>query len=466
MSRKLFKKAIGLLLASSIAVSSSFVSVYAEEVDIEESENTFLDYSQYDSYILIMKKYDISFLDVASRTLDRYAKRSAGLEVNISEEEFNFLDINKNNDIDVDDATIFLDLYAKIAAGLINTDITTTTTTETTTSTENTTEISIETGTEDTTTSISENITTEFITSDTVLDTTTSTAKTTSNTTATAVSTTKPKTTTSTAKTTSNTIATAVSTTKPKTTTSVAKTTSNTTTTTASTTKPNTTTAITTISTIISTGTTMSTKSVYNGIDVSTYQGLIDWNKAKADGVEFGIMRAGYGKYASQEDRYFKTNMKNAKAAGVPCGAYWFSYALTPQEAIQEADAFYTVIKDYKMEYPVSFDMETGDQSNLSKSQVSAIIDAFCSRMESYGYYVTLYSYASFLNSKVSDEIFEKYDIWVAHYGVSSPSFYRDYGLWQYSSTGSVSGISGPVDRDYAYLPYEAIIKENHFNGY
>ncbi|MBQ8824054.1 MAG: glycoside hydrolase family 25 protein, partial [Ruminococcus sp.] len=288
-------------------------------------------------------------------------------------------------------------------------------------------------------------------------NTTSSVVETTSDTTITTALTTKPKTTTSTAKTT------IVS---GNTTSSVVETTSDTTITTTSTTKPKTTTVTTTISTTISTGTTISTKSVYNGIDVSTYQGLIDWNKAKADGLEFGIMRAGYGKYASQEDRYFKTNMKNAKAAGVPCGAYWFSYALTPQEAIQEADAFYTVIKDYKMEYPVSFDMETGDQSNLSKAQVSAIIDAFCSRMESYGYYVTLYSYASFLNSKVSDEIFEKYDIWVAHYGVSSPSFYRNYGLWQYSSTGSVAGISGPVDRDYAYLPYEAIIKENHFNGY
>lgn len=68
---------------------------------------------------------------------------------------------------------------------------------------------------------------------------------------------------------------------------------------------------------------------IFEGVDVSVYQGNIDWNKAKADGIEFAIMRAGYGKYVSQKDKYFDQNMKNAKAAGLPCGVYWFSYALS-----------------------------------------------------------------------------------------------------------------------------------------
>lgn len=140
-------------------------------------------------------------------------------------------------------------------------------------------------------------------------------------------------------------------------------------------------------------------------------------------------MRAGYGKYVSQKDKYFDQNMQNAKAAGLPCGAYWFSYALTPEDAIKEADAFYEVIKNYQFEYPVSFDMETESQSKLSKEQVTAIIDAFCGRMESYGYYTTLYSYASFLNYKVGESIFDKYDIWVAHYNTSKPAFNRHYAF-------------------------------------
>ena len=250
------------------------------------------------------------------------------------------------------------------------------------------------------------------------------------------------------------------------------KTTKKTNTTTA-TTKATTTTAKTTAKpTATTTVITYATKpgigagAIFEGVDVSVYQGNIDWNKAKADGIEFAIMRAGYGKYVSQKDKYFDQNMKNAKAAGLPCGVYWFSYALTPEDAIKEADACYEVIKNYKLEYPVSFDMETESQMKLPKETVAQIIEAFCGRMESYGYYTTLYTYASFLNYKVDDRIFDKYDIWVAHYNTSKPAFNRNYGLWQYSCTGSVWGITGNVDRDYVYLDYERIIKNAHLNGF
>ena len=256
------------------------------------------------------------------------------------------------------------------------------------------------------------------------------------------------------------------------TTTATGKTTTKTNTTTA-TTKATTTTAKTTAKpTATTTVITYATKpgigagAIFEGVDVSVYQGNIDWNKAKADGIEFAIMRAGYGKYVSQKDKYFDQNMKNAKAAGLPCGVYWFSYALTPEDAIKEADACYEVIKNYKLEYPVSFDMETESQMKLPKETVAQIIEAFCGRMESYGYYTTLYTYASFLNYKVDDHIFDKYDIWVAHYNTSKPAFNRNYGLWQYSCTGSVWGITGNVDRDYVYLDYERIIKNAHLNGF
>ena len=256
------------------------------------------------------------------------------------------------------------------------------------------------------------------------------------------------------------------------TTTATGKTTTKTNTTTA-TTKATTTTAKTTAKPAATTTViTYATKpgigagAIFEGVDVSVYQGNIDWNKAKADGIEFAIMRAGYGKYVSQKDKYFDQNMKNAKAAGLPCGVYWFSYALTPEDAIKEADACYEVIKNYKLEYPVSFDMETESQMKLPKETVAQIIEAFCGRMESYGYYTTLYTYASFLNYKVDDRIFDKYDIWVAHYNTSKPAFNRNYGLWQYSCTGSVWGITGNVDRDYVYLDYERIIKNAHLNGF
>ena len=294
--------------------------------------------------------------------------------------------------------------------------------------------------------------------------TTTATGKTTTQsgtttvtgkTTATGKTTTQSGTTTVTGKTT----ATGKTTTKTNTTTATTKATTTTAKTTA---KPAATTTVITYATKPGIG----AGAIFEGVDVSVYQGNIDWNKAKADGIEFAIMRAGYGKYVSQKDKYFDQNMKNAKAAGLPCGVYWFSYALTPEDAIKEADACYEVIKNYKLEYPVSFDMETESQMKLPKETVAQIIEAFCGRMESYGYYTTLYTYASFLNYKVEDRIFDKYDIWVAHYNTSKPAFNRNYGLWQYSCTGSVQGITGNVDRDYVYLDYERIIKNAHLNGF
>ena len=368
--------------------------------------------------------------------------------------------------------------------------ITTTTTLPTTTST--TTTAAKATTTQKTTTKASTTtakVTTQKIT--TMAGTTTATGKTTAQSgtttatgkttaqsgtmTATGKTTTQSGTTTATGKTTAQsgtTTATGKTTAQSGTTTATGKTTTKASTTTV-TTKATTTTAKTTAKPAATTTViTYVTKpgigagAIFEGVDVSVYQGNIDWNKAKADGIEFAIMRAGYGKYVSQKDKYFDQNMKNAKAAGLPCGVYWFSYALTPEDAIKEADACYEVIKNYKLEYPVSFDMETESQMKLPKETVAQIIEAFCGRMESYGYYTTLYTYASFLNYKVEDRIFDKYDIWVAHYNTSKPAFNRNYGLWQYSCTGSVWGITGNVDRDYVYLDYERIIKNAHLNGF
>ena len=378
----------------------------------------------------------------------------------------------------------------------ITTTMTTTTTTVPTTTTTTTLTTTLPTTTNTTTTAakattVQSGTTTATGKTTTQSGTTTATGKTTTQsgtTTATGKTTTQSGTTTATGKTTAQsgtTTATGKTTTQSGTTTATGKTTAQSGTTTANgktttkartttvTTKATTTTAKTTAKPAATTTViTYATKpgigagAIFEGVDVSVYQGNIDWNKAKADGIEFAIMRAGYGKYVSQKDKYFDQNMKNAKAAGLPCGVYWFSYALTPEDAIKEADACYEVIKNYKLEYPVSFDMETESQMKLPKETVAQIIEAFCGRMESYGYYTTLYTYASFLNYKVEDRIFDKYDIWVAHYNTSKPAFNRNYGLWQYSCTGSVQGITGNVDRDYVYLDYERIIKNAHLNGF
>ena len=472
---------------------------------------------------LLQAAIDAGYMENGKFVLTFYAKKASGTPIELTDAEINYYDVDGNGSINVNDAVCFLTMYARKAVGLdpvppegwpltppnpnesdateTTTTTTTTTTTEETTTTTTTTTIPITTTMTTTTTipttaTITTTTTLPTTTTTTTLPTTTSTTTTAAKattvqsgtTTATGKTTTQSGTTTATGKTTAQggtTTATGKTTAQSGTMTATGKTTaqSGTTTatgktttkasTTAATTKATTTTAKTTAKpTATTTVITYATKpgigagAIFEGVDVSVYQGNIDWNRAKADGIEFAIMRAGYGKYVSQKDKYFDQNMKNAKAAGLPCGVYWFSYALTPEDAIKEADACYEVIKNYKLEYPVSFDMETESQMKLPKETVAQIIEAFCGRMESYGYYTTLYTYASFLNYKVDDRIFDKYDIWVAHYNTSKPAFNRNYGLWQYSCTGSVWGITGNVDRDYVYLDYERIIKNAHLNGF
>lgn len=195
------------------------------------------------------------------------------------------------------------------------------------------------------------------------------------------------------------------------------------------------------------------------GIDVSVYQKDIDYEKVKKAGYSFVMIRAGYGKYTQQKDTYFEQNYRRAKNAGLHIGAYWYSYAVTPAEAREEANTFLKVIAGKTFDYPLAFDIEDNSQRNLSVSTISAIISAFCKIIEDAGYYAILYSYASFLENKVSKAVRGRYDIWVAHFDVSTPSYDGSYGMWQYTSKGNVNGVSGKCDLDYAYKDYPSIIK-------
>lgn len=493
MKLQWWKRSCSVLLAAAMGYFSIGMPVQAEEAPILEEQPEQLEPEATEAIeieadavedpnvdvtegSLLQAAIDAGYMENGKFVLTFYAKKASGTPIELTDAEINYYDVDGNGSINVNDAVCFLTMYARKAVGLdpvppegwpltppnpneseateTTTTTTTTTTTEETTTTTTTTTIPITT-TMTTTTTVPTTTTTTTLT--TTLPTTTSTT-----TTAAKATTVQSGTTTATGKTTAQsgtTTANGKTTTKARTTTATTKATTTTAKTTA---KPAATTTVITYATKPGIG----AGAIFEGVDVSVYQGNIDWNKAKADGIEFAIMRAGYGKYVSQKDKYFDQNMKNAKAAGLPCGVYWFSYALTPEDAIKEADACYEVIKNYKLEYPVSFDMETESQMKLPKETVAQIIEAFCGRMESYGYYTTLYTYASFLNYKVEDRIFDKYDIWVAHYNTSKPAFNRNYGLWQYSCTGSVQGITGNVDRDYVYLDYERIIKNAHLNGF
>lgn len=207
-------------------------------------------------------------------------------------------------------------------------------------------------------------------------------------------------------------------------------------------------------------------KGIANGIDVSVWQGKIDWERVGESGIDYAIIRAGYGDLASQRDKYFEVNMAGAEMMGIDRGVYWYSYATTPEDALLEAQACYEVIQGYSLEYPVYFDVEDPVLAELSSSEISAIIDAFCSYFEEKGYYVGITSYSNFLNTKVEPYIFKKYDVWVSHYGVVRPAFRSSYNMWQFTNSGEISGINGYVDCDYAYLDFPAIMEKYHKNGY
>ena len=200
-----------------------------------------------------------------------------------------------------------------------------------------------------------------------------------------------------------------------------------------------------------------------NGIDVSKYQGNINWS---AVNIDFAIIRAGYGKVKTQIDPKFEQNYKGAKAAGIPIGAYWYSYATSVDEAILEAEAFLHALEGKTFEYPVYLDIEEKATLNLGRDKVSDIITTFLNYMEKAGYFAGLYMSASPLTQYTTQFVKNRYAIWVAHYGVSKPSYSGQYGMWQKSSTGRVNGINGNVDIDECYIDYPKLIKESGKNGF
>ena len=200
------------------------------------------------------------------------------------------------------------------------------------------------------------------------------------------------------------------------------------------------------------------------GIDVSVYQGNIDWAKVKASGIGFAILRVGYGRCDDQKDKMFEQNYKNAKAIGMPIGIYHYSYAKTADNARQEAKTCLKWIKGKKFEYPVAFDIEDKSQTNLGKATLTAIAKAFCEEIEKAGYYPCIYASKSWLDNKL-DMSALKYDVWVAQW-TNTCTYKGAYGIWQNSDNGSINGISGRVDTDISYKDYPTIMKTTGKNGY
>lgn len=204
----------------------------------------------------------------------------------------------------------------------------------------------------------------------------------------------------------------------------------------------------------------------FKGIDVSKWQGNINWNEVKKDKTEFAIIREGWGKKSpTQIDKKFKENYEGAKTVGIPTSCYHYSYADSADDAKREAEFCLENIRGMQFEYPVCFDIEDRTMLSLSNRQRTDIVKAFCSEIEKAGYYAMFYCNLNWLNNYlIKEELLPKYDLWLAQWNVGAPSV--PCGIWQKSDKGFINGISGNVDLDIAYKNYPEIIKNKGLNGF
>lgn len=207
------------------------------------------------------------------------------------------------------------------------------------------------------------------------------------------------------------------------------------------------------------------------GLDVSEFQGEVDWERVKAAGYQFAMLRAGYG--FSTVDKQFKRNASECNRIGLPIGAYWFCYAISPQTAVQEADGCISTISGYRLDYPVCYDIEhasvayaAGEGVTMTANLAKNLVQSFCNRIEAKGYYAMFYTNKNFLDTYLGSSLPSCYAFWYARYNDSFDG--TNCGIWQYSSQGNVPGISGNVDLDEGFIDYAPVIKSaglNHLSG-
>lgn len=207
------------------------------------------------------------------------------------------------------------------------------------------------------------------------------------------------------------------------------------------------------------------------GIDISSAQGNIQFESVK-NSVDFVMIRTSWGFY--HEDTMFRKNASECEKYGIPYGFYHYSYALNLEDAKIEVSSMLQSIKDYHPTYPIVIDMEDADgwkasHGNPSNQMYIQICKFFCEEIEKAGYYAMIYANLDWFNNRINSRQLDSYDKWLAQWS-NKPTYGGKFGIWQYSSTGKISGIQGNVDLDISYYDYPEIIKKrglNHYNeGY
>lgn len=200
-----------------------------------------------------------------------------------------------------------------------------------------------------------------------------------------------------------------------------------------------------------------SNETIHMGIDVSKWNGNIDWNAVKEAGIEYAIIRCGYrgsSTGALVEDPYFKQNMKNAKAAGIKVGIYFFTQATNEVEAVEEASMALALLDGANLDYPIFIDTEgaggNGRADGLDVETRTVVCDAFCRTVKNEGYTAGIYASRNWYYKKLTMDTLNNYYIWLAEYR-ETPLYEGHYEMWQYTSSGHVNGITTRVDLDISY---------------
>ncbi len=202
----------------------------------------------------------------------------------------------------------------------------------------------------------------------------------------------------------------------------------------------------------------LNTGSGSRGIDVSKWNGNIDWTAVKNSGIEYVIIRCGY-RGSSQgmliEDPKYQTNITGATAAGLKVGVYFFTQAISEAEAVEEASMVLEQVKNYRITYPIFLDVEAsgGRADGIDSATRTAVCKAFCQTIQSAGYTAGIYANKTWLETKMDANALSAYKIWLAQYA-ATPTYGGRYDMWQYQANGKVSGISGDVDMNWSYLGY------------
>ena len=197
-------------------------------------------------------------------------------------------------------------------------------------------------------------------------------------------------------------------------------------------------------------------KAICKGIDVSYHNGTIDWKRVKQSGVEYAIIRCGYGTNdKNQDDKKWEENVKGCIDNNIPYGVYLYSYADTVEKASSEADHAIRLLQGKKLKYPVYYDLEEDKlRDKISKKTIADIAQTFCDKLSAKGYTVGIYANKDWFTNYLTDSRFNNWTKWVAQYNTVC-NYKGKYDMWQCSSTGRVPGISGNVDLNYSYSLFE-----------